>query len=651
MKAIAPCASPDLVSYTFDSLPEALRHPHEWPAVDTSFLPSADQVRFTRFQQAIIVYLECGNLSQAASLAGVHRKTFAETLDRCLRLDGVGVVGWLGLIKNLRLKAYERSAPVKDAVGLSGAFTALLRSHPKIQEDLDAYILPRKKDGLPRIAHPDKTRVFSKFKTLCRQAGIKLDEYPFNSKSMGRRSVERYVQQLQNDEPLTAAEHWHGESAAKRMGIQTGASGFAFALTPLARAQVDAHKTDCFGVIYIPGPAGLQPVVIRRVWLVAVNDTASRAVAGYSVGIRTEVSASEVEQAIKSASTPWQRRELKITGLEYHENAGFPCGSVDGITEYRPSAYSFDNAAVHYSKRIAEGVRQSQGCVVTYGPIGAWWFNAIQERFFKTLEKLGIQKIASSTGNSPMDPHKPPDSVRKAQAFHITLDDILEILDVLIANYNATPTSALGHRSPLQALDDAVRRDEVVPRFGFPPTALTPALGICKEHRPVRGNHENGTRPYVQVDKERYSSPELAARVDLIGVQIAVHIDEEDMRSVTAYDRDGLLIGTLGALGMYRHTKHSRQMRKVINGLYQSGEVQCDYGGDVVEIYHNFLVSKSVDRAKGALNKVSPVATQLAQSAQKTGLPTTGTERRPQRAAREAIRPAATLDLDWSVTK
>lgn len=132
-------------SYTFDSLPEALRRPQEWPTVDTSFLSTEDRARFTRFQQAIIAYLERGNLSQAAVLADVHRKTFLEALDRCLRPNGVGVVGWLGLIKNLRLKAYKRTAAVKDTVGLSGAFMALLQKHPKIQEGLDDYILPRKK--------------------------------------------------------------------------------------------------------------------------------------------------------------------------------------------------------------------------------------------------------------------------------------------------------------------------------------------------------------------------------------------------------------------------------------------------------------------------------------------------------------------------
>ncbi|MGM9488065.1 hypothetical protein [Ideonella sp. YS5] len=626
-------------SYDMNSLPEEMVSIDNWPPFETSVLSDTVKERFERFEKAIRGFFAHRNAGKAAKEAGVHRNTFLDVVKRCLRLDDQGgIVGWLGLVKNLQLKRRR---------GQLGTFFA---EHPQIQEDLNEFILPRNQDGAPRATRRQKSRVFAKFKELCTAEGIKNGQYPFTSKSCGRRSIERYVDDHLAENANQAVRHWFGHAAAKRMGLQTGLKSFDFALTPLAFAMIDAHKQDCIGTIDIPGPAGLQPVAIERLWLVPDFDANSRAVFGYSVGIRSEVSASEIEEAIRFSTKPWTPRTLTIPGLAYDEQAGFPCSVIEGLTERRPAAYMLDNAAAHYAERIIEGVRRATGAAVTFGAIGEWWFNAVIERFFKTVENFGFQLLTSSVGNQPKDPLKPKDSVGNAIRHRVTVDHLLEIADVLFANYNATPTAALGHRSPLQALKDSIACGDVVPRVALPPTALTPALGIARESKPVRGNLDKGRRPYVQIDKERYSSPEFSSRFDLVGVRIVVHIDEEDMRAVEAFDPQGLPLGQLVALGQYRHTKHSRAMRKIINGLYKAGVVHCDFGGDLVDAYHNHLIQRSVEQAEKAPNKINRPATKLAHSAQKTGLPTTGTQavQRVAAAPAKAADKPREVEVNWS---
>jgi hypothetical protein len=258
---------------------------------------------------------------------------------------------------------------------------------------------------------------------------------------------------------------------------------------------------------------------------------------------------------------------------------------------------------------------------VTFGPVGAWWRNAFTERFFKSLEMYGFQCYSSSSGSNPADVHK-RDPIKSAIRDSITWQELLDLADVLLANYNATPHSALGGQTPLMVLRRglAAHSATYLPRMPVPVTAHTPALGVAVDRRTIRGCAKTGTMvsPYVQIDETRYTNDALSSRYDLIGQEIIVHIRECDM-SVSGFLADGHAFGLLACQdpGWAAHP-HSRSIRKVVNALARSGRMPG--GGDPIVEYMAYLTRQTLAEIKAAPTKVSHAATQLAQASRVTGL-------------------------------
>ncbi|WP_342956826.1 hypothetical protein [Paraburkholderia sp. JHI869] len=70
---------------------------------------------------------------------------------------------------------------------------------------------------------------------------------------------------------------------------------------------------------------------------------------------------------------------------------------------------------------------------------------------FGRLASGGFHKLSVTTGGSPAD-RRSNDPKASTFATQFPLESAQELLDTLIANYNATPHSGLGYRSPLEQL-------------------------------------------------------------------------------------------------------------------------------------------------------------------------------------------------------
>ena len=100
-------------------------------------------------------------------------------------------------------------------------------------------------------------------------------------------------------------------------------------------------------------------------------------------------------------------------------------------------------------------------------------------RKFGLLERFGLHRLPTSVGSGHADPQK-TDGAVAASKLKVTWQELLDLLDVAIAEYNAKGQPGLGYRSPLEVLRDHFDRDRqrFVPRPRFPPTLLTPRLGV-----------------------------------------------------------------------------------------------------------------------------------------------------------------------------
>lgn len=623
--------SPDVVkttpnTYTFKTIPFEYRNCESWP---TAHKPTDVEMgewyphlskqqaeerateiseRFDRLQKGIKVYLSTGSLKKGLAEASCTKEVFYRQLNRCLLpnpLSGEGIVGWAGLISQLRLHCYKR---VRDGVGTAGQFQRWISENQPWRELLHRMI--KKGNGGEKIAgrKPDVRSVvrnfidaFSKPVGKDKQPRIPYGQYPHDGKSNARRALERYVTRYVATNPDTTAV-WFGEDIAARQHLGTGPQSFNLATAPFDVIGTDAHTTDCLGFIILNGPAGPQKVPVVRIQIVVNICHFKRVVTGYSICFQRQIQAKHVEEAYLMGNTPWTPKKLSIEGMSYAKGAGFPNGVVEGISEINPALIRLDNAAQHYAKGIRTRLRSSLGNGIAWGGVGHWWRNAITERFFGTLERYGFQRLPSSMGNGTQDPHRAENPALEAIGKGIEWDELIQLVDVLLANYNAKSHTSLGGISPLDSL-----RSTMVNRLGFwiprpspPYTANSPRLGVLILRKRIAGSVHRKVPPYVEVGEIRYTATCLSSKYDLIGQSVYVHVPQ-DMRTIECYLDSGLSIGTLRCLDKgWQLSAHSFEVRQLINALIRKGEMFVPLGGDPVVALFGHLEKKAVAEAKAA---------------------------------------------------
>jgi len=135
----------------------------------------------------------------------------------------------------------------------------------------------------------------------------------------------------------------------------------------------------------------------------------------------------------------------------------------------------------------------------------------------------------------------------------------------------------------------------------------------------VRGSIKDGRRPYIQLDRVHYTSPVLAELGNLIGEKILVEIDEDDMRQVKAFLKNGAELGFLTASGRWAESKHSRRTRKAINSLISKRILIISEFDDPVRVYFSHLSAQNKQRSTSVLSKKQ--ATDATRVAKEANLP------------------------------
>jgi putative transposase len=609
--------------YTFRTIPYEHRNCEEWPgasmpsvadlldwfphfsAIEAEDRATEIALRFDRLQRGIKVYLSSGSLKMALHEAQCTREVFYRQFNRCLLpnpLSGEGIVGWSGLISQLRLKSYTR---VNPGSGTAGQFQKWLRDNPAWRDMLHRMI--QKGNGGKRMAarKPDVRSVtrtfisaFSKPQGESKQPKIPVGTYPHDGRSNARRAIERYIKHFIAMNPSTSAV-WFGEDVADRQHLGTGQQSFNFAAAPFDVMGCDAHTVDGIGFIILEGESGPQKVPVTRFQIVATLCHNKRVVTGYSICIRPQIEAAHVEEAYLMGKTQWKPKALSIEGLRYAEGAGFPNEVVDGITEINPALLRLDNAAQHFAKGIRSRLRESLGCAIVWGGVGHWWRNAITERLFGTLERYGFQRLPSSMGTGTQDPHRASNPVIEATGKGIEWHELIELIDVLLANYNAKPHSSLGGVSPLDSLRASltIRSSRWIPRILPPHTANSPRIGVQILRKRIAGSVKARVPPYVEIGEERYTADCLSSRYDLLGRHVYVHFPQ-DIRTVDCYLDSGQFIGQIECLNRgWMLSAHTLQTRQTINALIRSGEMWVPEGGDPVIVYLKHLEKKATSQA------------------------------------------------------
>lgn len=317
----------------------------------------------------------------------------------------------------------------------------------------------------------------------------------------------------------------------------------------------------------------IQSMPAHRCWLFVVIDIATRCIIGYSTSQEMNYNQYDVLRAFQNAILPHQKIEFKISGYCYPENGGFPSMALAETENALFDMVMLDNAKSHLSKNVRDKALNILKCALNYGSVSTPETRGIVERFFGTLESKGFHRLPMTT-DSNVRGVKRRNPEYKAIKYNVTYDDIKEVIEQLIIQYNNSPHESLYNNTPLQEMERKIRE------YGMMPTIASEKMikDIKKlTHftvtRKVSGNKQNGKRPYISYANARYRNDLLSSSNIYLGKTLTLLVDPDDVSIVEAFAEDGTPLGTLTAVGEKGMKSHSIKSRKAINQYAKQNKI------------------------------------------------------------------------------
>jgi transposase InsO family protein len=303
----------------------------------------------------------------------------------------------------------------------------------------------------------------------------------------------------------------------------------------------------------------------HRCWLFAVIDIATRCIIGYSTSQEMNYNQYDVLRAFQNSILPHKKLDFKIPGYSYPANGGFPSLALPETKYALFDMVMLDNAKSHLSKNVRNKALNIINCTLNYGSVATPETRGIIERFFGTLERKGFHRLPMTTDSS-IKGIKRSDPEYKAVKYNVTYDDILEIIEQLIIQYNNSPHEALYNNTPLQEMERKIREYGMMPVIASKKEiAEIEKLTYHTEKRKVCGGIKNGKRPYVNYMNAQYRNDLLVSSNIYVGQELTLLINPDDVSTVEAFAEDGTPLGILRANGERGLKSHSIKNRKAIN--------------------------------------------------------------------------------------
>jgi putative transposase len=575
-----------------------------WAEVDPSVLNEKDKMVYEKRKIAIDLFLSKQKSSEEVSEnSGISVSEIYRLADRCLLEDENGVLfGYRALIPNKRLATYKRKElPTGCAGNKVGAFSKLLDQYPSLADLIELKLWGKDRkivvDKRINIKHLHK-----RFVRACKEIGLSGNDYPFTSQDYGKRSLERYVIKLKHKNFSKGAGRF-GEDAANHAN-KTGI-GFKshISVRPYQRVQFDGHRIDTLISLKFTTPDGLEIIdIIDRLWILAIIDEDTRMILGYHISLNKEYNKSDVLHCIRNAIVSSRPKIFSITGLNYHSAAGFPTWENNGPEWSVWEELLYDNAKSHLSKEVEKCLKEVIGCSVNPGPVNSPERRGLIENFFLLLEENGFHRLPSTTGSHLNDPVRIKPE-KYAVKYEISEQEIRDLAEVLIANYNGTPHSSLYNLSPLEVYKQRLEQGTIIRNIPDERRSYT-AFFTEKISRTIKGNLKKGRRPYINYEGAQYRGDILSRAGGLIGQKLTLHVNTEDLRVIKAFLPDGSELGLLQVAGRWRIRKHSLTLRKTINRLKNKKLIHFTSEDDPIEIYGEYLRSKAKNN-KSSRNKLA----------------------------------------------
>ena len=104
-----------------------------------------------------------------------------------------------------------------------------------------------------------------------------------------------------------------------------------------------------------------------------------------------------------------------------------------------------------------------------------------------------MHRLPGTTGDNPKNKRR----IKEDKAV-VLVDELEDLIEVLIANYNATPHSSNNDQSPLKYLDRYFSNNSSIIRYLPEHLRQSNSIASFTIVRTVRGKKEEGKRTYIQ---------------------------------------------------------------------------------------------------------------------------------------------------------
>lgn len=563
----------------------------EWQEIPEEAVPEKYRKTFSTRKKAVDMYIDGFSLNEVKNSTNISFSEITRFTDRTLLLDEKGMMyGYAGLIPRNRI-ATDKSAP-------HGLFSSLIETHPELDDFIKGNYFGVKKYTLEK--NMNNVTLHKKFLAKCLQLGVQEHEYPFTTVNKGYVSLCQYLKKISSEDLKQSSKRDSKDNRQKILSTGVGTRHSRNAIYPFSTVQIDGHLMDLiYNVKIINIDGTVDSVPATRPWLIAAIDVSTRCILGYSLSQEVNYNQYDLLDAIRDAITPRKKLDFTIDGLSYPENGGFPSLMFPDLEYPMIDTVMLDNAKSHLSRHTVDRLTNALKISLNFGSVATPETRGIVERFFGSLESRGFHKLPVTTGSGSHDlKRKSPE--KALQKYDISFDEIRELVEALIAEYNNTPNNGINGLSPLESMRKKIFEAGLFPCLADEETIHSiERLNYIRVTRIARGKN-NGKRPYINYMGEEYRSREFSSTQAYLGQSITLLINPRDISVLEAYAKDGHYIGKLTARGELGQKSHSLKTRKAAKQLQRErGRSGVDYDTPI-SAYENHLRTKGKNSRRKA---------------------------------------------------
>ena len=539
----------------------------QWQEIPIEAIPEKNRSLYQKRKEAVDMYIDGYGLLDIERITGISQKHISTFIKKCLITSQNEMYGYQALIPNVKL---GKSHSI-------GRFLQLLEQYPSLSEFITGNYFGNKKYTLEK--NMNLTTLHEKFLSECLRLGIQQHEYPFNTANRGYVSLCKYVRKIAfgdiNKQAVRESENNRQKLRSTGIGKRYTTNTFF----PFDVVQIDGHVLDLiYNIKIMNSDNTIHKTTATRAWLIAVIDVATRCILGYSVSQEFTYNQYDVMEAIKHAIEPHEKINLTIKNLKYPPNGGYYSIAYPELQYVLFNTIMLDNAKSHLSEHTVNKIVNELKSTISFGSVATPETRGIIERFFGSLETRGFHKLPSTTGSNTNDlKRKNPESA--SIKYDITYDEITELLELLIAEYNNTPHRGIDNLTPLECMRKKIFEVGMIPTLADEKMLSTiKKLNFRTDTRKVCGKTKNGKRAYINFMGTEYRSNKLALTGNYIGQTVTIMYNPKDISTIDVYTSDGLFIDTLIARGEFGTKSHSIKTRKNANRFArEQGWRQHDY--------------------------------------------------------------------------